>query len=49
MENLPIEITDVNWNNKGIMSWLVHTPTQRFTTKGWTETTIMLCKLNKSL
>ena len=24
MENLPIEITDVNWNNKGIMSWLVH-------------------------
>ena len=22
---------------------------QRFTTKGWTETTIMLCKLNKSL
>ena len=23
--------------------------TQRFTTKGWTETTIMLCKLNKSL
>ena len=22
---------------------------QRFTTKGWTETAIMLCKLNKSL
>ena len=28
MENLPVEITDVNWNNKGIMSWLVNAPTR---------------------
>ena len=26
-----------------------NTCNQRFTTKGWTETAIMLCKLNKSL
>ena len=28
---------------------LNNTCNQRFTTKGWTETAIMLCKLNKSL
>ena len=28
MESLPVEITDVNWNNKGIMSWWVHSPTR---------------------
>ena len=28
MENLPVEITDVNWNNKGIMSWWVYPPTR---------------------
>ena len=28
MENLPVEITDVNWNNKGIMSLWVNPPTR---------------------
>ena len=31
------------------MAFTAYGGVQRFTTKGWTETAIMLCKLNKSL